>query len=213
MDGVEGHNLDHQRAPNFLLMPLLKFNSLPAALLSGFCSGHKHARFCSSDVRRQIKIWVKSSDYLYSPLLQITHLPRGRNSTHSFPYTQGPDQVITTYLITVSLQLFRLVSHTSLHPDSYNMNRLGEILSHLLCQSLWGKLFNNSDLDQQSLTSPILNPSGQLLPLLMKFSKDAWRVIIFSRTNYVFCGHFEPWPPKSHQTVLEIRGILVFNLK
>lgn len=34
MGEVEGHNLDHQRAPNFLLLPMLNFNDLPPVLPS-----------------------------------------------------------------------------------------------------------------------------------------------------------------------------------
>lgn len=50
MDGVEGHNLDHQRAPNFLLMSLLKFNDLPPVLLLELFSGYKnHRHFPASD--------------------------------------------------------------------------------------------------------------------------------------------------------------------
>lgn len=41
MGEVEGHNLDHQRATNFLLMSLLKFNDLLAVLLLKPFSHHK----------------------------------------------------------------------------------------------------------------------------------------------------------------------------
>lgn len=43
MGEVEGHNLDHQRAANFLLMILLKFNDVPPVLLWSSFSGHKSA--------------------------------------------------------------------------------------------------------------------------------------------------------------------------
>lgn len=52
MKEVEGHNVAHQRAPNFLLMSLLKFNDLPPVLLLDLFFGHKNLlQFLTSDTQ------------------------------------------------------------------------------------------------------------------------------------------------------------------